>query len=147
MQAMTTRTPGVPIIAHVVEILVALFVVAVLTNTRVPLIGSDRAAFYALALIGIALCGAFGIGPTTTRRGWVHPITLIGIALGLVAFALVAAVVLERTSFLDPLGMALYRDVGMVSGDRLAFIALASVMAVKVLINVGQQLVPSVHRG
>jgi hypothetical protein len=140
MQAMTTKAPGVPVFAHVLEILTAFLVLAVLTNTHLPLIGSDRAAFYALALIGIAVCGLGGIAPTAARRGWVHPIGLVGIALGVVALALIVAVLIGQTAFLNLLGTALYGDAAPVLGDRVAFIALASVMVVKWAVSVGQRL-------
>jgi hypothetical protein len=49
-------------------------------------------------------------------------------------------VLIGQTAFLNPLGIALYGDAALVMGDRVALIALASVMAVKWVISVGQQL-------
>jgi hypothetical protein len=139
MQATMTRAPGVPVLLHILEILTAFLVLGVLTHTPLPLIGNDRVAFYALALVGIAGCGLGGIAPTAARRGWAHPIGIVGIALGVVALALIVAVLIGQTTFLNPLGIALYGDAAPVLGDRVAFIALASVMAVKWVVSVGQQ--------
>jgi len=100
MQARTTVRPRTPAFANVLRILAALLVVAVLTNTSLPMIASETGAFYAIALIGIVMC-SLGAGPVVTKLGWAHPISLLGIALGVLAILLVASALLGQSAYLS----------------------------------------------
>lgn len=93
-------------------------VTAALTGTRLPLLGSDRAALIALLLLGMSMCA---LGMQTVRYGWLNPFNLAGILLGVLA--LVAA------------GAALAGvKVPYIGGDRAAIIALSLIMVAKVML-------------
>jgi hypothetical protein len=55
-------------VANMLGILAVLLVLAVLTDTWVPLITSDRAAFFTLAIIGFTMCAVGGVGTTQAVR-------------------------------------------------------------------------------
>ena len=140
MQARTTVHPRTPAFAYVLGSLAVLLVVAVLSNTALPLLASDTSAFYALALIGITMC-SLGAGPVVTKLGWVHPISLVGIALGVLAVLVVGSVLFGQAAFLSPLGAFIFEDsAALVSTERLAFLLLALIMAVKWAANLGWSL-------
>jgi hypothetical protein len=130
-----------PLFANVLGVLAVMLVVAVLANISLPLIANDRVAFYALAAIGLTMCGVGGIGRAQATLGWLHPLTLVGISLGIVATLLIVAVLAGRTDALGPIGVAFYGDsAGLVSGERVALIALAIVMAAKWVLGFGMAL-------
>jgi hypothetical protein len=113
----------------------AYLVYAVLANRSVPFIGSDRAAFFALVVLGMTMCAVGGIGKTAVPLGWAHPLTLFGIVMGVLALALAAAVLTGRTAFLAPLGAAVGLTAPVVSTEQLAIVALATIMAAKWLVG------------
>jgi hypothetical protein len=100
------------IVANMLGVLAALLVLAVLTGFRAPLIANDRAAFFALAIVGFTMCAVGGIGATQATLGWTHPITLVGIVLGIVATLLIAAVLTGQTAVLQPARPTHLRAVG-----------------------------------
>jgi len=71
-------------------IVAALFMAAYLLNWKLPMISTDRAALYTLAVLGFAMC-CISMGRTATGLGWTHPITLAGMVLGIAIMALVIA--------------------------------------------------------
>ncbi len=72
--------------------LVALLLAApVLAGWQVPWIGGERGAFIALWAIGFGMCVG-GMGRVVARLGWTHPVTLIGIALGILVLLLAVGV-------------------------------------------------------
>ena len=113
----------------------AYLVYATLANRSLPFIGSDRAAFFALVVIGMTMCALGGIGKTAQPLGWTHPLTLFGIVMGVLALALVAAVVAGRPAFLAPLGAAVGLSAPAVTTEQLAIVALALIMAAKWLVG------------
>ena len=76
-------------------ILAALLIVSVLTqfNTQLPFINTDQGAFAVLSILGLGMCTAGGIGVTLQKRGWKSGIMLIGSILGVLALAVIGAVV------------------------------------------------------
>jgi hypothetical protein len=78
------------LVSGALGIVAVLFVAAVLTGVKVPLILDDRAAFIALAALGFAMCSV-GMGKIATGLGWTHPVTIIGIVLGALLILLVIA--------------------------------------------------------
>lgn len=140
MQARTTVHTRTSVFAYVLGILAVLLVVAVLTNIGLPLNARDTTAFYALALIGITMCSRGG-RPVVTRIGWVHPISLFGFALGVLALLVVGSVLFGQAAFLSPIGAFIFGDsAALVSTERLAFLLLALIMAVKWAVNLGWSL-------
>ena len=95
-------------------------VVGTLTGTRLPLIHSDRSALIALVILGMSMCA---LGMQTVTYGWTNPFNLAGTVLGAIALVLAAAVLLGAR-------------VPYIGSERAAIIALAAVMAVKVVLAV-----------
>lgn len=109
MQATTQRpaTPfGGPLFANVIGIAVAALIVAALTNTPVPLLGSQRAIFVAVVLLGVTMCSLGGVGRAPMKYGWMHPVTLFGIAVGTIMLLLAAGVVLGQVT--EQIGLSVF---------------------------------------
>ena len=101
MQVMTQKPAtsfGSPLIADVIGVAIAALVVAALTDTPVPLLGSERAIFVAVVLLGITMCSLGGVGRAPLKYGWMHPVTIVGSAIGTVMLLLVAGVVLGQVT-------------------------------------------------
>jgi hypothetical protein len=90
------RSFGNPLLANVLGIAVAALLAAALTNTSVPLLESERAIFVVVVLLGVSMCSLGGVGRAPMKYGWMHPITLFGIAVGTVMLLLAAGVVLGQ---------------------------------------------------
>jgi hypothetical protein len=60
----------------------ALLVFAVLTDRKLPLLNSDRAALLVLVLIGMAMCTLSGINRVAAAGAWAHPLSILGYLLG-----------------------------------------------------------------
>ncbi len=122
---MTTNTSVSPvngIIVLVLGISAALLVFFVLTGRPVPIVGNGGGALLALGIIGIAMCALGGIGPVQATLGWNHPLTIVGIILGIAALLIV---------ILPLIGVRL----PMMADARSAVLALAVIMAVKVVLT------------
>ena len=63
-------------------ILAAVLVFAVLTERKLPLLSSDRAAVLVLIVIGMAICSQVGIGRVAANQEWMHPLAILGYLLG-----------------------------------------------------------------
>jgi len=63
-------------------ILAALLIFAVLTERKLPLLSSDRAAVLVLIVIGMAICSQAGIGRVAANQEWTHPLSMLGYLLG-----------------------------------------------------------------
>lgn len=101
-------------------LLSASVVTGTLTGTRLPLINSDRSALIALVILGMSMCA---LGMQTVTYGWTNPFNLAGTIIGALALALAAALLLGAR-------------VPYIGSERTAIIALAAVMAVKVVLAV-----------
>lgn len=97
MQA-TLRKPatafGNPLVANLLGVIIAALLLAALTSTPVPLLGSDVAIFLAVLVLGMSMCALGGVGRAPMKLGWAHPVTLFGIVVG-TAILLVAVGVLS----------------------------------------------------
>src|SRR5262245_2472588 len=113
----------------------AYLVYTVLANRALPFMGSDRAAFFALVVLGTTMCAIGGIGKTAVPLGWTHPLTLSGIVMGALALALIGAVLTGRTAFLAPLGAAMGLTSPAVTTEQLAILALGLLIAAKWLVG------------
>jgi hypothetical protein len=91
---------GSPVLANLIGIVIAALVVATLTNTSLPLplLGSERAVFVAAVLLGVTMCSLGGVGRAPMKFGWMHPVTLFGIAVGTIMLLLAASVVLGQVT-------------------------------------------------
>jgi hypothetical protein len=61
-----------------------------LTGRALPIISDDRSAFLALAILGFLMC-SLSIGTTSAGLGWTHPITVLGLLLGVVLSLVIIA--------------------------------------------------------
>ena len=105
MQTPATSS-GSPLFANVIGLAIAALVVAALTSTPVPLLGSERAIFVAVVLLGMTMCALGGVGRAPMRYGWMHPVTLFGSAIGTVMLLLVAGVVFGRVT--EQVGLSVF---------------------------------------
>ena len=97
---------GSPLLANVIGIAVAALLVAALTNTPVPLLGSERAIFVTVVLLGVSMCGLGGVGRAPMKYGWMHPATLFGIAVGTIMLMLLAGVLLGQVT--EQIGLSVF---------------------------------------
>lgn len=105
------------------------------TSNSVPVVGTVRTTLIAMAVIGMAGCAIAGIGQAPTI-GWTHPISIIGIVLGVLALAVVAAGLVGWDGFFAPIaGLVPSQDAVALTTERLAVISLALVIAVKWLVG------------
>jgi hypothetical protein len=104
--------------------LAALLVLAVLThaNAQLPLISTERGALVALVVLGMAMCSGGAMSKVIGRHGWKHPITVIGVVLGVVIFAVFLAALT---------GVSL----PLVASEREAFLAITLIAVMKVVIT------------
>ena len=131
---MTTLVP-LPVgtvVSTILGLVVAAIVLSVASRRSLPLISSDVIGFWVVAAVGMTMCMLAGVGQAPAALGWLHPYTLLGIALGLLATVLMAAVLFGRTeplvSATGTLGLGL-------SGAGIATIGLGLVILVKWLLG------------
>ncbi len=77
--------------ASTLGVVAAFMVIAYLLGMQVPFVATDRAAIYALAATGFGMC-VLNMGRTTQRMGWMHPINLAGIYVGVLIVLVLVAV-------------------------------------------------------
>jgi hypothetical protein len=129
---MQTTVAGNALAANLLGVLATFMVVALLANVRLPLLGSDRTAFIALALVGMTMCALGGIGRAQSTLGWTDPVTLAGIVIGSLALLLVAAVLAGKAEFLAPVATLVGGTSTVESTtDRAAMLILAGLIALK----------------
>ncbi len=119
MKANTVRPNWISIVSIVVSILAALFIFAILTGRKVPLISGDKAAFFILWIIGLSMSALAGIrdNPDGTFQmpGCISiPLMLLGFSAVLLLIAMLVGI-----------------RVPPISGYREAFVALAIIIAAK----------------
>ena len=104
------------IVSTALGVIVALFVFAVLTDFQIPLVSGIESAFFILAIVGFSIC-ALGISHSIKARGFLHPLNIVGVVLGVLALPLFF--------FTDVFGVKiLLFDIGY----RTAFIILAAII-------------------
>jgi hypothetical protein len=124
---------GSPIAVTVLGALSAVIVVAALTNSSLPFLGTGRGPLIALIVLGLTMCAL--AGGFYTQLGATHPATIAGMVLGIASAAIIVSAFAGWTAVLQPVANALGGSVGAVSMDRAAIVALGGVMAVKWLIG------------
>jgi hypothetical protein len=87
------------------------------------------------------MCGIAGIGQTSTSLGWLHPITLIGIALGALAVVPVMLVVLGWTAPLTSAGHLFGGGFAALSAERIAIAGLGLLILVKWVLGFSHYLI------
>jgi hypothetical protein len=132
MQATATATTftGSAPAANVLGVVAALMVAASIAGVRLPLLGSDRATFIGLVVVGMTMCTLGGIGRAQSTVGWSDPVTIVGIVIGVLALGLVGAVLAGRAEFLAPVASLVGGTTSLESStDRAATLVLAAVIA------------------
>ena len=121
---------------------VASLVVAALalTGRTVPLVGAGRGALIAVAVLGLSGCAVAGVSQTNTYS-WTHPVMLIGVALGVVATAVILAGIFGWDGVVRPL--ASVGPIGALAAttEDLAVAALALLIALSFAINLAFSLI------
>lgn len=84
MKANTISTGGFNPLVILLGTLAVVFVFAVLTDRKIPLLSTDRTALIGLVVIGMAICAQAGIGPMSRTVAWFHPLSIISYLLGAV---------------------------------------------------------------
>jgi hypothetical protein len=101
-------------------------------NRPFPVTGSnERLALWAVFGLGFTMCAIAGIQPTSTSLGWLHPITLIGIALGVLAIVPVLLVLFGWTAPLTSAGQLIGGGLATMSAERIAIVGLGMLILVK----------------
>jgi hypothetical protein len=125
-------------------VLVALalaIVLATLRSVEIPVLGSGRLALLVVGALGLAACMTVGSGTTVVDGRTVFdmssPVTLVGTAFGLLAFALVVAGLIGLEPILRPVGQFLPGAVATGEGavQRIAIVMLGGLIAAKWLIG------------
>jgi hypothetical protein len=102
----------------VLGVLAAALVTAVLAGVRLPMVGSERAAFWILVVVGMTMCA---LGMKIDTYGWLNPFNVLGIVIGSLT-----------TLFTLAIFLGIKRPA--IPNDRAAIIALAAMMVVKVIL-------------
>jgi hypothetical protein len=87
-------------------------------GVQVPVVGNGRAAYAVLLVLGMAMCSR-GIKPDL--YSWTNPFTIIGMVVGAAALVL---------SVIYLVGL----KVPLITSDRIAILALAVIMALKIVV-------------
>lgn len=119
MNTHLTHTHRSELVASIIEFTALVFFLAVLS--QFPHIADIRHATIILGLIGFAACIVGGVAPIHRAKGWTSNEAAFGIVLGVIAMLLVG-----HACF----GYCL----PLIDSDQSAFMALAGVIAAKVLI-------------
>jgi hypothetical protein len=118
--------------ATAIGVAIAILVWAAISNIAFPVIGShDRAALWVVFGLGVTMCAIAGIGQTPTSLGWLHPITLVGIALGVVAVVPLLLVLFGWTAPLTTAGKFFGGSFATLSVERIAIAGLGLLILVK----------------
>jgi hypothetical protein len=91
-------------------------------GVKLPILSTERAAFFALVIIGFVMCMIGGSGRVIGSYGIGHPVTIIGAVIGIAVLVLGASILF---GFRLPL----------VADDRTALFFVAGLIIVKVAIN------------
>lgn len=104
--------------SNLLGLLAVALVALTLANVKLPLVGSPRAAVLALGAVGFLMCSTGALGKIIAAGGFTSPAFIAGSLLGLLALAL---------ALLVGLGVKL----PWLPSERVTFLALAAIIAVK----------------
>lgn len=108
----------ISIISGAVSILVALFIFAVLTGKKVPLISGDKAAFVTLFILGFSMSVLAGIRDGENFQQMIPLVMISLMVLGALAVLLFIVTLIGI-------------KIPLISGYRRAFVAMATIIASK----------------
>ena len=112
--------------AALIGVLVITLVLAQFNSSSILFISGDIEAFYALAIIGFAMC-SFGMYASGELYGWLDPFRIIAIVIGVFNLVLVGFVFFQI-------------KLPFISNTETAFLLLAFLILVKFLITNGQRI-------
>ena len=112
--------------AALIGVLVVILVLAQFNDFSIPFISGDIEAFYALAIIGFAMCGV-GMYASGELYGWLDPIRILAIVIGVFNVVLVGSVFFQI-------------ELPFISNIETAFLLLAFLILVKFIITNGQRI-------
>jgi hypothetical protein len=118
-----------------------------LTSDSVPVVGTARNALIAIAIVGMAACAIGGIGQAPIM-GWTHPLTILGIAVGVLALVIVGAGLFGWDTILSPFaGFVPVGSTLAATSERVAIGLLVGLIVVKWIVGIpwallGQQATP-----
>jgi hypothetical protein len=95
MKATEMSWMGSTMTSAVLGVLVALLVLATLTGRKIPFITSERAALIVLVVLGMAMCTR-GIGRVAALGEWAHPLSILGILIGVLILVIAAALLFGK---------------------------------------------------
>ena len=109
-----------------------------LSSDSVPVVGTARGALIAIAIVGMAACAVAGIGQVpTTAVGWSHPITILGIVIGIVALVVAGAGLFGWDALVRPAaGVIPLGATVAATTERLAIGLLAALIVVKWIVGI-----------
>ena len=114
------------IFAALIGVLALFLVLAQLNDSPIPFISGEREAFFALAIIGFAMC-SFGMYASGELYGWLDPLRILAIVIGILNLMLVGAVFFQI-------------QLPFISDDQTAFLVLAVLILIKFVITNGQRI-------
>lgn len=107
-----------------------------LSSDSVPVVGSARGALIAIAIVGMAACAVAGIGQAPTI-GWTHPITIVGIVVGILALVVAGAGLFGWDALVRPAAGVIPMGTAVAATtERLAIGMLAALIAVKWIVGI-----------
>ncbi len=140
MQAQQLTTQQFPIgtlFASLIGVVVVAIAYLSLTGAQIPLLGSERAAFVAIAVLGFGMCVASGIGGAAST-GQFGPTSMVASVLGVFSLLVIVSVIAGWTAILDPVGQVVYG--GSASLDRIGIVSLTGIIGVMWFLSTIRQL-------
>lgn len=136
-QQIAQPLPVGTLFASLIGIVIVAIAYLSLTGAQVPLLGSERAAFIAIGVLGFGMCIASGIGGTTSA-GQFGLTSIIALVLGVLAVLVIVSVIAGWTAILDPVGQVVYG--GSASMDRIGIVSLTAIIGVMWFLSTLRQL-------
>jgi hypothetical protein len=90
MKATEMSMMGTNMTSAVLGVLALLLVLATLTGKKLPLVSSDRAVLVVIVVLGMAMCTR-GIGRVAALGDWTHPLSIVGMVVGVLILVIAAA--------------------------------------------------------
>ena len=115
--------------------------IAAVGGRGLPIFGTGRGALVAVLIIGMSGCAIGGISQAIPL-GWTHPVFIVGSVLGVVALGIVGAGLFGWDAVVRPVAaLAPGGTLVTATTEQLTLIAIAGMIALKFLVNVGFALV------
>jgi len=123
---LTNIQPGT-VIASFIGLVIAAIVFATMTNTPIPLLGSDRAALVTVVALGFAMCVTSGWGAAGALPN--GPLSVVAAIAGILTLVVLGAVVFGWTLIVDPLAGVIYGSTSA-SADKVGVLTVGVLIAI-----------------